>query len=45
MGGPESWAESETIRRAIEIQAGEVINPKILSFQDREPEYPHPYRN
>lgn len=44
MGGPESWVQSETIRRAIEIQAGEIINSKILSFQDREPEYPHLYR-
>ena len=41
MGGPERWAESETIRRAIEIQDGVVQNPKILSFQNREAEYPH----
>jgi alanine dehydrogenase len=41
MGGPERWARSETIRRAIEIQEGVVQNPKILSFQGRSAEYPH----
>lgn len=41
MAGPDSWKESETIRRAIEIQDGVIQNPKILSFQNREEEYPH----
>jgi hypothetical protein len=41
MGGPESWTNSETIRRAIEIQDGVIQNPKILSFQNREAEFPH----
>ena len=41
MSGPEEWERSETIRRAIEIRDGEIQNPRILSFQDREPEYPH----
>ena len=41
MGGPDKWAENETIRRAIEIKAGVVQNPKILSFQNRETTYPH----
>lgn len=41
MSGPESWANSETISRAIEIREGEIINPAILSFQDRSAEYPH----
>jgi alanine dehydrogenase len=40
--GPESWKQSETIRRAIEIQDGVIQNPKILSFQKREAKYPHP---
>ena len=31
----------ETIRRAIEIRDGVVQNPRILSFQHREAEYPH----
>lgn len=41
MGGPEKWVKSETIRRAIEIKDGIIQNPKILSFQKREKEYPH----
>jgi len=41
MGGPERWEESETIRRAIEIQDGVIKNPKILSFQHRAAAYPH----
>ncbi len=43
MGGPDRWLESETIKRAIEIQDGKIINPKILSFQNREEKYPHLY--
>jgi alanine dehydrogenase len=42
MEGPDSWKKDETIRRAIEIQKGRVQNPKILSFQNRSAEYPHP---
>ena len=41
MGGRDSWEKDETIRRAIEIKDGVVQNPKILSFQNRSPEYPH----
>ena len=41
MGGPESWNGVETLRRAIEIRDGVVLNPKILSYQNRSPEYPH----
>jgi len=42
LGGPESWARNETISKAIEIRDGVIQNPKILSFQGRSPEYPHP---
>jgi alanine dehydrogenase len=42
MAGPASWAGSETIRRAIEIDHGEVRNEAILAFQHRAAEYPHP---
>ena len=42
MEGPESWTSDEVIARAIEVRDGEVRNPKILSFQDRDSEYPHP---
>ena len=41
MGGPQVWDEDPTISKAIEIQDGKVLNEKILSFQNREPEYPH----
>jgi alanine dehydrogenase len=42
MAGPAAWDRSETIRRAIEIRDGHVVNPKILSFQGRSADYPHP---
>jgi alanine dehydrogenase len=41
MAGPAAWDADETIRRAIEIREGVVENPRILSFQGREPTYPH----
>lgn len=41
MSGPQGWESSETVRRAIEIRDGVVLNPKILSFQGRAAEYPH----
>lgn len=44
LAGPDAWEADETLRRAIEIRDGVVVNPKILEFQDREPEYPHPVR-
>lgn len=39
--GRDSWYENETIRRAINIDGGKVVNPSILSFQQRSPIYPH----
>lgn len=42
MEGPDTWAKSPIISRAIEISQGEIQNPNILSFQHREPAYPHP---
>jgi alanine dehydrogenase len=41
MGGPASWEADETVRRAIEIKEGTVVNPAILDFQHRDPGYPH----
>jgi alanine dehydrogenase len=41
MAGPEAWDANETIRRAIEIRDGRIINPRILSFQDRATDYPY----
>jgi len=42
MSGPSAWDRDKTIRLATEIRAGVVQNPKILSFQGRSAEYPHP---
>jgi alanine dehydrogenase len=41
MGGRSAWDADPTIRRAVEIQDGVIQNPAILSFQNREPAYPH----
>lgn len=41
MAGPAAWEESDTIRRAIEIQDGRIRNEAILRFQGRSPEYPY----
>ncbi|ROQ37013.1 alanine dehydrogenase [Frondihabitans sp. PhB188] len=41
MEGPASWSGSETIRRAIEIDAGHVRNEAILEFQGRSAEFPY----
>ena len=40
--GPAAWANDETITRAIEIRDGRILNPAILAFQGRSPDYPHP---
>jgi alanine dehydrogenase len=39
--GPRAWQGDQTIRRAIEIRDGVVLNPSLLSFQHRSPTYPH----
>jgi alanine dehydrogenase len=39
--GPSAWEGNETIKRAIEIRDGHIVNPSILAFQDRQPDYPH----
>ena len=41
LAGPAVWEETPTIARAIEIRDGVVLNPAILSFQQRESAYPH----
>lgn len=41
LAGPKDWQENETIRRAINIDAGVIQKPNILSFQKREPVFPH----
>lgn len=41
IGGREVWMESETIKRAINIDTGVIQIPAILAFQNRQPNYPH----
>ncbi len=41
MEGPAAWAKNPTLARAIEIHDGVIQNKSILSFQGREPVYPH----
>jgi len=43
LAGRDAWQNNETIRRAINIEDGVIVNPLILSFQHREPHYPHAY--
>jgi hypothetical protein len=39
--GRPAWDADPTIRRAIDILDGVVLNQDILGFQRREAEYPH----
>lgn len=41
LAGYESWQQNETIRQAINVDAGVIQKPDIISFQNREPLYPH----
>lgn len=42
MAGPDAWAQDPTVLKSVEIHQGVIQNPKILSFQKRAAEYPHP---
>jgi len=44
LAGRDSWQQDETIRRAINIDGGVIQNSAILSFQNRELDYPHNVR-
>jgi N5-(carboxyethyl)ornithine synthase len=44
MGGVDAWTKNETINRSIEIKNGIIQNPKILTFQNRNKEYPHKFK-
>jgi len=41
LAGYESWQKSETIRQAVNIDAGVIKKPNIISFQNREASYPY----
>ena len=45
LAGSAAWDDDETVRRAIEIRDGTIVNPEILEFQDRAAEYPHPQQD
>ena len=42
IAGPAAWNRDETLRRAIEIQDGVVLNDAVLAFQKRAEDYPYP---
>jgi alanine dehydrogenase len=44
IAGRDAWQADQTVRRAIEILDGTVLNPNILSFQNRHTQYPHARR-
>lgn len=41
VAGREAWQENATISKAINISDGVILNPTILSFQNRQADYPH----
>ena len=41
--GPGAWDADETLRRAVEIRNGLIVNEAILTFQGREAEPPHAF--
>jgi alanine dehydrogenase len=43
MSGHDAWDADATIRMAIEIREGVIQNPKILTFQRRSSDHPHPH--
>jgi N5-(carboxyethyl)ornithine synthase len=43
LAGRDNWQEDATIRKAINIDSGVIQGSSILSFQKREPDYPHAY--
>jgi alanine dehydrogenase len=43
LAGREAWFENETIKQAINIDSGVILNKSILSFQNRDVVYPHNY--
>lgn len=41
VAGRESWQQNETVRQAVNIDGGVIQKPAIVSFQNRQPDYPH----
>jgi len=45
VAGRENWLQNETIKQAINIDAGIIKKPNIISFQNRETFYPYTIRD
>ncbi len=43
MGGQKAWDSDKTISKAIDINNGIIKNQKVISFQNRDKEYPYKY--
>ena len=41
LAGHDAWQLNETVRRAVVIEGGVVLLPAVLTFQNREADYPH----
>ncbi len=41
VAGRDGWQQNATIRQAVNIDEGVILKPAILSFQKRQPYYPH----
>ena len=41
LAGPKAWEADQSVRRAIEIVDGTIVNPDILAFQGRSSSYPY----
>ncbi len=41
LSGPDAWLSDATLKHALEVRAGTIQNPAILSFQGRGAAYPH----
>ncbi len=43
LGGRKSWMKDTTIRKAINIEDGVIKKESVLTFQNRQPDYPHDF--
>ncbi|NPE28846.1 NAD(P) transhydrogenase subunit alpha [Methanococcoides sp. SA1] len=44
LNGHDSWMDNDTLRRAINTDKGVIKKESVLTFQNREAEYPHHFR-
>ena len=43
LAGRDSWMENSTIQKAINVDKGVIVKESVLNFQNRMPDYPHPF--